>query len=99
RRPGRKWNRDEFRCFQYGLADRRRSLRAIRHQDSRSSDRCQPYLHVMLLGKISDRRARRDKSRDRRKMYRANHDWAGIALDRLDLVHALESQLQVVTEP
>ena len=91
--------RNKFRGFENCLPDRRRALRADRHQDSSSGDRREPNLHVALPGEISDRCSRWNKACDRREIYRANHNRPGIALGRLHPFHALEGELHVVTQP
>ena len=56
RGPRGKRYRDEFGRLEHSLADRRWALSAVRHQNARAGDWCQPDLHLALLGEVLDRR-------------------------------------------
>src|SRR5580700_224562 len=89
-------NGDKLGRLQDPKADRRRYRRSVGHHQPGTSDRGKPHLHVALLDQIFDGGTLRDVPGDRHEVDRAHHHGTLVAFFRLDLVQALEDELQVV---
>ena len=78
-------------------SERGRHREAERHQHARAADRREPHFHVALRDQILDRLAFRPVTGDRPVQHGADDDRTLIALVGLDLIHALEHEIDVGT--
>ena len=91
-------HRDKLRRFQYGLSNRCRALRPERHQHACRSDGSQPDFNVALLHQVFHG-GREDVAGERLEADRAYDGGTDIALLRMDGIHTLECELEIVTQP
>src|SRR4051794_38708353 len=87
---------DEGGRLQHRATERGRYHDAERHQDACARERYEEDLHVAGLSQIFNHRTVGYVARDRREIDRADQRRAAIALVRLDVLHALVVELELI---